>query len=67
MITNLFNFLMVAFKVLKSGLSAGSSAQQRFINADTSSSQQSSAVEGRKHLAPLQFFTLSTISVNKIK
>lgn len=54
---------MTALSVLKSGRSAGSSAQHRFIMDVTSSSQERSAVLGLRHLVPLR--TASTISKHK--
>lgn len=58
--THLFNFLMAALSVVKSGLSAGSSVQHFFMRFPTSSSQLSSLVFGLRHF--WLFFTPSTIS-----
>lgn len=65
LVAYLFNFRMTALSVVKSGLSAGSSVQHRFINTPTSSSQLKSATLGLRHFSLL--FTLSTISVKFLK
>lgn len=60
LVTYLFNFRMTAFSVVKSGRSAGSSVQHRFIRTPTSSSEVKSVILGLRHIS--LFFTLSTIS-----
>lgn len=59
--THLLIFLTAVLSAWKSGRSAASSVQQRFIRFMTSSSHVSSSTEGRK-LTFCPFFTFSTIS-----